>query len=355
MYIVNLSKLGCNGSGMLYYSLSLVKAIDSLGLLKGIICTKSNVRNFDKYKCKIYIVPNCISSNKKISKIRPVLWFLYSYFYFFKFRNKTVLTTTHHTLPFVKKQIMHIHDVRPLYQPDSFLQKLYFKCLLPLTIKKAHRVITTSHTTKNKVSVVYNIDANCIKVINCTVDSKEFCSSSKKASPDHNQENYLLCVGANWSHKNIHKVLLSGSIWAKTYRLKIICGYTDYFAQLKKIVSDLDLVDKVDFYHDISFNELKSLYRNATALVYPSSDEGFGIPPLESMASGTPVIVSSIPVFKEILEDAAIYVNPDNPNSWKNAFSKLEKEYDLIVEKGLKQSKKYSADRMKEHVKAALL
>ena len=355
MYILNLSKLGCNGTGVLYYSLSLVRVINELGLLEGIICTKSNIKKFDKYNCKIYAVPNYISSNKKISKIRPILWFLYSYIYFFKFRNKTILTTTHHILPFVKKQIIHIHDLISLHHPDIFLQKLYFKCFLPLTIKKVHKVIATSQITKNKVSATYDIDVNHIKVINCTVDSKEFYPFSKINLSCQNKKSYLLCVGASLSHKNIHKVLLSGSIWAKTYRLKIICGYTDYFTQLKKIVSDLDLVDKVDFYHDISFNELKSLYRNATALVYPSSDEGFGIPPLESMASGTPVIVSSIPVFKEILEDAAIYVNPDNPNSWKNAFSKLEKEYDLIVEKGLKQSKKYSADRMKEHVKAALL
>ncbi len=78
---------------------------------------------------------------------------------------------------------------------------------------------------------------------------------------------------------------------------------------LQQMVVDLELKDKVTFLHEVSFNELKILYSKAYALVYPSIDEGFGIPPIEAMASNTPVIVSDIPVFHEVLTNGALYVN----------------------------------------------
>ncbi len=74
---------------------------------------------------------------------------------------------------------------------------------------------------------------------------------------------------------------------------------------LQQMVVDLKLTDKVTFLHEVSFSK-------AYALVYPSIDEGFGIPPIEAMASNTPVIVSDIPVFHEVLTNGALYVNPDD-------------------------------------------
>ena len=81
-------------------------------------------------------------------------------------------------------------------------------------------------------------------------------------------------------------------------------------------------------------------------LIYPSIDEGFGIPPIEAMASGTPVIVSDIPVFHEVLGDAAIYVEPENLDSWRKAFPVLQKNSHECVKRGKEQIKLYDEANM---------
>ena len=92
------------------------------------------------------------------------------------------------------------------------------------------------------------------------------------------------------------------------------------------------------------------LYSKASALIYPSIDEGFGIPPIESMASLTPVIVSDIPVFREVLKDKAIYVNPSLESSWQNAFFKLSKIKKSDLDSLRKYALFYDMNKMKNMV-----
>ncbi|EAM3799857.1 glycosyltransferase family 4 protein, partial [Salmonella enterica] len=109
------------------------------------------------------------------------------------------------------------------------------------------------------------------------------------------------------------------------------------------------LKDKVTFLHEVSFNELKILYSKAYALVYPSIDEGFGIPPIEAMASNTPVIVSDIPVFHEVLTNGALYVNPDDEKSWQSAIKNIEQLPDAISRFN-NYVARYDFDNMKQMV-----
>ena len=102
----------------------------------------------------------------------------------------------------------------------------------------------------------------------------------------------------------------------------------------------------VELKHELSFSDLKSLYASASALVYPSIDEGFGIPPIEAMASGTPVIVSDIPVFHEVLGQSAIYVSPDDISSWESAFNILQTTADEFIARGKEQVKLYDEKNM---------
>lgn len=158
-----------------------------------------------------------------------------------------------------------------------------------------------------------------------------------------------MAVGASWPHKNIHSFIKNKNVWAGLYDLIIVCGRTDYAISLQKMVSELELTDKVKFVHEISFNELKILYSEAYALVYPSLDEGFGIPPIEAMASNTPVIVSDIPVFREVLTDSALYVNPDDAKSWQSAIKSIEKLPDTIYRFD-NYVARYDFDNMKQMV-----
>ena len=353
MYILNISKLGSGSTGMLYFSFNMAQALKECNLLKGIVCAKSMATCFKKYDCPIYTVPDFITSNKKITNIKPFLWLIFSFFYAFKFRNNRLITTTHHMFPFIKRQIICIHDLRAIFYPDSILQKIYFNYILRFLSNRAEKIFTVSNTVKNKIAENYYIDKQKIHVLTNVIDKDQF-TGCIESDNDILPLKYILCVGANWRHKNIHNLLINSDSWSNQYNLKIVCGETDYFLYLKKLVLEQGLANKVRFYHKVSFELLKKMYKNASTLVYPSVDEGFGLPPLEAMSSGTPAIVSDIPVFREVLGDAAIYVDPDNCQSWKDAFSELEGNYSTMVERGLLMCKKYSFDAMKKSLKAAI-
>lgn len=343
--IINLCRIGKQGTGMWQYSLKVVNILAQKKLIDAIICCRENKNFFEKYNCELILVPSWVSNTTKINKFRPILWLLYSYYLtiglFLKYKNKMILTTTHHTLPFYKNQIVTIHDVRPYFYPDSLLQKIYFRLLLKKNIKKLPHVLTVSNAVKEKISEIYHYPMRNIHVVYNSVERSDFLHEKNIT-----KERYILCVGANWKHKNIDSLIKNYKAWVDNYRLIIVCARTSYHEYLNKLVCDYDIEGKVEFKHDVTFEQLKELYAKATVLVYPSIDEGFGIPPIESMASGTPAIVSNIPVFHEILNDAAIYVEPFQYESWVSAFSVLSNNYDRYVEVGKTKAAEYSVAHM---------
>lgn len=341
--IVNVSRLGKQGTGMWQYSLKFIQSIHILSKLEGIICAESHADFFSKYGCSIIAVPNSVTNTSKTSLFRPLLWLLYSYYLsfklFFKTRGKMIVSTTHHGLPLISNQTITIHDLRPYNYPDSFMQKIYFKYLLPGLLKRCHHVLTVSRAVKKQIAECYSYPLDRISVIYNSIDIKEFCDDQEK-------QPFLLAVGASWKHKNIHTLFNAHSLWQDKYRLIIICGRTKYADLLQQCIVSLGLQNVVELRHEVSFSELKSLYTTASALIYPSIDEGFGIPPIEAMASGTPVIVSDIPVFHEVLGDAAIYVSPESLESWENAFTVLQKNSHEFVNRGKEQIKLYDEANM---------
>lgn len=324
--IVNLSRLGKSGTGMWVYSLKFLKSLNELGELDGIICAKMHKNFFHDFKCKIIVVPNAISNTSNISKLKPLLWFLYSYYLSLKikikYKDKMVVSTTHHFLPFHNNQVITIHDLRPYFYPDSRLQKVYFQKVLPKNIFACRHIITVSESVKKSIVEHYKVNQEKISVIYNTIDVKDF-----EAPNDLNNKinsTTILAVGASWKHKNIHLLLDNYDVWVSKYNLIIVSGNTDYTKKLEERVKNYGIEQQVTFVSSISFSQLKTLYSNAKALIYPSLDEGFGIPPLEAFANYTPVIVSDIPVFREILNDNAFYINPNDKQDWVKAFEYLE-------------------------------
>lgn len=348
---INISRLGKSGTGMWQYSLKFIKAVAALGALDGIICTESHKEKFINFGCTLITVPDFVSNTSKVSRFRPILWAVYSYFLAIKlwlfYPRNLIVSTTHHGLPLLCNQIITIHDLRPYYYPDSVMQKIYFHYLLPRILKRCKQVLTVSQTVRSTITDCYNYAIEHVHVIYNSVDRNEFSSSDHK-------EPFLLAVGASWHHKNIHKLIEAAESWRDNYQLVIVCGKTGYAEQLKKKVLTLGLEDKVEFRHEVAFKELKALYASASALVYPSIDEGFGIPPIEAMLSGTPVIVSNIPVFHEVLGDVVLYVEPDILSSWQVAFVLLSENSTMYIERGYQRAAVYDENNMKKMIKAWL-
>jgi glycosyltransferase involved in cell wall biosynthesis len=194
--------------------------------------------------------------------------------------------------------------------------------MLPRALRRCDGILTVSETSKREIVSVFGISPAIIHVVPNAVDKVQ-PESLASTKPLDDARPYLLMVGASWKHKNAMEVLKQHSLWSTRFRLKILAGNGRYGEQLRARSRELGISDIVDMEQGVTAAALASLYRGCSALVYPSTIEGFGLPPLEAMAWGKPVIVSDIPVFRELLRDVPVYVQLGNTESWKRAFDSL--------------------------------
>jgi len=188
----------------------------------------------------------------------------------------------------------------PLYK----LRRLGYYLALAVGLRRARKIIAVSKTTKQEVVDHFQIDPNKIVVTYEGVDTKIYKSANSKSTNINRliTGQYFLYVGNAYPHKNL-EILFKQHLSIKL----VLVGKIDFFYErLKKNISNRNVI----FFGQANDEQLITLYTHASALVFPSLMEGFGLPALEALALGCPVIVSDIPVFHEILGDQAMYFNP---------------------------------------------
>ncbi len=164
---------------------------------------------------------------------------------------------------------------------------------------------------------------------------------------------YFLVVGTRSSYKNIESFFRAFSQLPTKEKYEIVCvGGRPYIEANLSALVDLKQVNRLDLKDD----ELVLAYAGAIALVYPSLYEGFGLPVLEAMASGCPVITSPISSLPEVAEDAAIYVSPKDVDGLVKALDEVQRDEirTAMIEKGLKRAGTFSWRKMAEIVEDEL-
>ncbi len=212
--------------------------------------------------------------------------------------------------------ILHVDTGRATTLPFFLykIRRLGYILALRIGLKRASHVLTVSETTKQEIIDHMHIAPSKITVTHEGVTRQPDTGSSLFSFP------YFLYVGNAYPHKNID-ILLAGYkafLGAETGKqYKLVCvGKEDFFyRQAKKQADRLGLEKHVIFFGGASENELASLYQHAAALVLPSLMEGFGLPAVEALAYGTPVVCSDIPVFHELLKDLPVYFSPSDVGS----------------------------------------
>jgi glycosyltransferase involved in cell wall biosynthesis len=208
-------------------------------------------------------------------------------------------------------------------------------------LEGASHIITISETTKRELLNYFRLDEKKISVIyhGCPTKMNNNSSNFKKLNYD-----YLLFVGDRRGYKNFYSFLLSiKDTLILNENLKIVCVGSPFANFEIKYFESLFIKNKI-FNITPDDEELQLLYENAVALVYPSIDEGFGLPILEAFVNGCPILCSDIEVFHEIANDSAIYFDPKSIKSINDAFyriyySKIEKQN--IIEKGYERSRSF--------------
>jgi glycosyltransferase involved in cell wall biosynthesis len=344
--ILNASRIGKFG-GQRSFGEALVRCFDGLPGISVVV--PSGIQLAGEFEQ--YFVPAWLGSHPRTSLWRPALWFAYGTVLFPGDFTRRVLCSTHHVLPLRKNQIVIVHDIRSYYYPDNWLQGFYYRFLLPRALKRCDGILTVSESSKDLIVSVYGLKPERVQVIPNVVDS-EFWRPSTNASAD--TDLYLLSVGSTWPHKNVAELLKMHECWASKYRLKIVAGSSQYTELLMKMVNDLRIQDRVELLSGISSAELLSLYQHCAALVYPSVMEGFGLPPLEAMACGRPVIVSDIAPFRELFGEVPVYVQLGSEESWRAAFAALEEYSEPRIRSGIDRARSFSQARMCSSVFGAL-
>ena len=312
--LLNLSVLGPKPTGLGVYATHCADALASTFDLS-VVANRG-------YEAKAHVAveapPEVAVGAGKLAAVKRILWSRSLTFD----ADTLIYSPTHHTVGDVKNQILTIHDLICLRFPAQHKpQYLFFKYVLPRLAKQCRAIFTVSETTKRDVAEHYDLPLDKIFVVPNGVDASVFSPGTESTPPPPRP--YLLMVGARYPHKNVQEVLANHIEWADRFRLVIASCGGRYRKQLEQQARGLAILDKIEFLEYVSFKDLVSLYQGASALVYPSYWEGFGIPPLEALASGTEVIASDIAVHREVLADAAIFVKLGDSSSWAAAFAGL--------------------------------
>lgn len=261
------------------------------------------------------------------------------------------------------KSIVHIHDLCFVVNPQwySFSFRTLYNLIIPRLAHRATKVITNSNSAKNDLLQYFDLPAEKVSLVYWAVDETFSLPVSPFASAEAMRDmpkDYILYVGSLEPRKNINilieafEELRSEHPELKT-KLILIGGESPLFAtvRLKAKRFGEDVVFK-GFVRD---DELREYYRNASLVAYPSLYEGFGLPPLEAMASGAPVVTSYTSSIPEVVGRAAIMINPRDCRQLVNAMYKVLSDPDLanaLREAGYAQVAKFNWYRVARRVLA---
>lgn len=256
--------------------------------------------------------------------------------------------------------VVTIHDIISILFPETipFASRMFYSKWMPFSYRKAKQIITISKSTKRDIVRVLGIPEEKITVIPLGFDKKfetkisqtEIARVKKKyALPDK----YLLHIGTLEPRKNLDFLI---DVFADVISVKgnedlglVITGKKGwYFEGLFEKVKRYSLEDRVVFTGYIDEEDKAAIYQGARIFTFPSLYEGFGLPPLEAMASGVPIISSDTSSMPEVVGDAGILISPYDKQKWVKEISRVNQSEKLInemKEKNLKQVANFSWDK----------
>jgi glycosyltransferase involved in cell wall biosynthesis len=235
------------------------------------------------------------------------------------FYSPSFMPPLYSNIPFV----FTVHDLMHLFYYSGF-HKIYYKQVIGRLAKRAKKIITVSHFSKHQLVDLLGINEDIITVIYNGVDDNFLLNNEK-----YEMENpYLLYVGNRRKNKNIPAML---EAFAKAnIPNEIVLALT---GKEDKVLADeinkLGLKQRVKFLGFVTDEELPKLYKGALATLYVSLMEGFGLPIIESMASGTPVLTSTASSLPEIAGDAALCVDPLDTTAITDGIERLVNDSSL--------------------------
>lgn len=249
-----------------------------------------------------------------------------------------------------------IHLRFPQYLPNR-LAPVYARAAMRSAAVRAARVLTVSNASKDDILHYLGIPAGKVEVVYNALDSR-------LATPPTTDDlalvrerflltsPFILYAGNIKPHKNIERLIEAYAILRRLgvmgVKLLIIGDQISKYPKLRRLVHRFQLHQHVRFLGFVPDATLAALYRLASVFVFPSLYEGFGLPPLEAMAAGVPVVTSNVSSLPEVVGDAALLIDPASPDSIAQAIARVLGEPGLradLIARGHERVKAFSWDR----------
>ncbi len=216
-----------------------------------------------------------------------------------------------------KPYIITVHDLIAFKFDDPFYNRFQRKLQMENAIKKANRVIAISENTKNDLIDILHIHPDKIDVVH-----HGFIKTNSYKENNHLGK-YILFVGQRSHHKNFKTLVKTASmLFNKEKDITLVCVGKPFDEEETNLLSQFKIANKV-IVMNVDDSTLNNLYANALAFVYPSLYEGFGMPILEAFANHCPVCLSNTSCFPEVAANAAVYFDPNSPDSILSAIEKI--------------------------------
>ena len=257
----------------------------------------------------------------------------------------------------VSRQVCTIHDIIPIDRPEWFTPRFsaWYGWLLPRLIHRVQHIIAVSEFTRRRLIERFGVEPGKVTVIWNGVDA-QFTPQPAQAIEEMRHalgigsSRYLLSTGSLDPRKNLARLL---EAWRRILPqlpedLELVLIGREESSLVFSAANTGDIPPRVRFIGYVKQEQLPALYSGALALVYPSLYEGFGLPPLEAMACGTPVVTSATTSLPEVVGDAAVMVDPANAESIAEGVRRIVECADLrsqLREAGLAHAREITWDR----------
>ncbi|MFH2062797.1 MAG: glycosyltransferase family 1 protein [bacterium] len=270
---------------------------------------------------------------------------------------------THFNVPLLYRRpfLVTVHDLILLRYPtvrattlNPLLYRLKFlayRLTIGSALNRARTILTVSDSTRDDIRKTFpKTNQKTVVVTHCACSDRLASgdrTEKKKSSPQ--ERPYALYVGSAYPHKNLETLIRAFDLFRKRghedYGLTLVGGEDYFYCRLKEETVARGLDENVTFFGWASDEQLADLYRNASFYAFPSLYEGFGIPPLEAMANGVPVISSDRSCLPEILGQAAMFFDPEDADAIAAAMGRIADDEGLrrrLIESGRIQFARFS-------------
>ncbi|MFH1681557.1 MAG: glycosyltransferase [Candidatus Eisenbacteria bacterium] len=261
----------------------------------------------------------------------------------------------HYVLPVTRpcRAVVTIHDLIHLFYPPSRAAALYARAMMSAATRSASRILTVSNASREDIVRVLRVAPEKVVVIHNAVDERFVPLETGRAREEVARTigvegEYILCVSNCLPHKNLRRLI---EAFARLKRQGfggdlVLAGVEAAKARdLPRAVRENRLGESVRFAGFVPDSFLPALYGGARVFVFPSLYEGFGLPPLEAMACGVPVVVSDTPALTEVVGSAGLRVDPERVESITEGIARLLGDPALhrrYAEEGLRHSRRFS-------------